>query len=101
VLAIPASPDMGEHELPTVVEGAAETALAYALLRRTLSNLDARDRFPSLSHLELLIDRFGYIRARWPPGERQSWTQIDLLIAQAQALQREPMVKPPPDDHVY
>ena len=101
VLAVPVSQDAGQPTLPALAEGAAETTRAYALLRRTLSNLDARDRTPVPQHMELLVDRFGYIRARWLPTDGAGWTQIEVLLAQARVLQRESQIKPPPDDHVH
>jgi hypothetical protein len=54
---------------PVIADGAAETARTYALLRRTLANLDARDAAPMPVHMEMLVDRFGYIRARWVMGD--------------------------------
>ena len=101
VLAVPLSQDGGQPALPALAEGAAETTHAYALLRRTLSNLDASDRTPIPQHMELLVDRFGYIRARWLPTEGAGWTQLEVLLAQARVLQHEPQIKPPPDDHVH
>jgi putative copper resistance protein D len=84
-----------------VSDGAVETARTYALLRRTLSNADARDAAPVPAHMELLIDRFGYIRARWLPAEGEGWAKLDLLLAQAAALAAEPEVREPPEDHVH
>jgi putative copper export protein/mono/diheme cytochrome c family protein len=85
----------------TVVEGATETASSYALFRRTLSNADPRDAAPIPAHMEMLVDRFGYIRARWVPADGEGWTRIDALLAQLAALAREPQVRPPPEDHVH
>ena len=86
---------------PVVVEGAGESVRTYALLRRTLSNADPRDSSPLPAHMELLIDRFGYVRARWLPGEGEGWHDLRLLEAQVAALAREPQVRAPPDDHVH
>jgi putative copper resistance protein D len=86
---------------PVVIEGADESVRTYALLRRTLSNADARDSSPLPPHMEMLIDRFGYVRARWLPGEGEGWRDLELLKGQLAALAREPQVKPPPDDHVH
>jgi putative copper resistance protein D len=84
-----------------VVEGATEAARTYALLRRTLSNLDARDEQPVPEHMELLVDRFGYVRARWLPDRGAGWDDTSRLIEQIAALAREPQVRPAPDDHVH
>jgi putative copper resistance protein D len=40
--------------------------------------------------MKLLVDRFGYIRARWIPAESEGWARIDLLLAQLAALGAEP-----------
>ncbi len=104
MIAVPTTGNQPVSEglpFPVVVEGAGETARAYALLRRTLSNADPRDSSPLPSHMEMLIDRFGYIRARWLPGEGEGWDDPELLKAQLAALVHEPQVKPPPDDHVH
>jgi putative copper resistance protein D len=100
-LAVPVDRAGRDTGLPMIVDGAAETMRAYALLRRTLSTLDARDRAPVPEHMEFLIDRFGYIRARWLPGETTGWRDIERLLAQARALADEPQLRPPPDDHVH
>jgi len=86
---------------PVLIEGAVESVRTYALLRRTLSNADPRDSSPLPPHMEMLIDRFGYVRARWLPGEGEGWRDMELLRDQLAALAREPQVKPPPDDHVH
>jgi putative copper resistance protein D len=84
-----------------VTDGAAETVRTYALLRRTLSNADARDAEAVPAHMELLVDRFGYIRARWLPAESAGWAKLEALLAQAAALAAEPQVREPPEDHVH
>ena len=102
VIAVPVA-GTGAQDVPfaLVVEGAGETARAYALLRRTLSNPDPRDSSPVPQHMEVLVDRFGYVRGRWRPDEGKGWDDLSLLEAQLAALAREPQVRPPPDDHVH
>jgi putative copper resistance protein D len=57
--------DLRAVNFPIAVEGAEEIAETYALFRRTL----ASEGLPPVPpHLEFLIDRQGYIRARWIPG---------------------------------
>jgi putative copper resistance protein D len=52
-------------------------------------------------HVEFLIDRAGYLRARWIPGELgASWAEISALVAELQALNREAPA-PPPAEHVH
>jgi putative copper resistance protein D len=103
VLAVPID-DAGARSglpLPVVTEGAEETVRTYALLRRTLSNADPRDERPLPEHMELLIDRFGYVRARWIPGAGEGWRDAAVLLQQAALLAREKQILPPPEDHVH
>jgi len=102
VIAIPvAAAAVPEVPFPVVIDGAGETVRAYALLRRTLSNPDPRDSSRVPEHMELLVDRFGYLRARWRPDEGEGWDHLDLLHTQLALLAREPQLRPPPDDHVH
>ena len=74
---------------------------AYALFGRTLAPDALRLEPPARAHMELLIDRQGYIRARWIPGEgRPSWSDLDVLREQIQMLGREAPA-PLPDEHVH
>lgn len=75
----------------------------YQLLSRTLADRGDADRTGmDWRHAEFLIDRFGYIRARWIPQEAHAgWTDIDLLLRQVALLQQEPELKPPPDLHLH
>ncbi|HMH53388.1 MAG TPA: CopD family protein [Candidatus Acidoferrum sp.] len=68
---------------PIVTDGAREIIAAY-------------DLFVSLPHAELLIDRAGYLRARWttPPA-------ADELLAAVDRLNAEPMTAPPAADHAH
>jgi putative copper export protein/mono/diheme cytochrome c family protein/peroxiredoxin len=84
-----------------VAEGGEETVRAYGLLRRTLADADPQDQAPVPAHMELLVDRFGYARARWLPRESEAWRDIERLSALIMALAAEPEIKPPPDDHVH
>jgi putative copper resistance protein D len=104
VLAVPLTGEAAEAPdapFPVVADGAAETARTYALLRRTLANLDPRDTAPMPAHMEMLVDRFGYIRARWVMGDGEGWQRIEPLLTELAALAREPQIRPPPDEHVH
>lgn len=89
----------------TVLAGdAARTAWqSYQLLGRTLADRGDADRIGmSWRHAEFLIDRFGYIRARWIPQEADAgWTDIELLLRQVVLLRQEPELRPPPDLHLH
>jgi putative copper resistance protein D len=62
--------------------------------------VDAYGLFADGPHAEFLIDRSGYLRARWavegpPPGD------VNALLAQIQELNEEPAGVPAPDEHVH
>jgi putative copper resistance protein D len=40
-------------------------------------------------HFELLVDRDGYLRARWAPGDGPDWSRMPELLAQIEALKLE------------
>jgi putative copper resistance protein D len=68
---------------PVVTDGAREIAAAY-------------DLFAAGPHAELLVDRRGYLRARWtsPPAPAE-------LLADIDRLNTEPLVAPPADEHTH
>jgi hypothetical protein len=56
--------------------------------------------------MEILLDRFGYARARWLQREdsRQGLKDVSdltFLFQQIDILQAEPKLLPPPDEHVH
>jgi putative copper resistance protein D len=77
----------------------ADVAATYGLFTRTFLNrkMDVV-RVPE-THAEFLIDRSGYIRARWLPEEDNSWSDLGFVETQLQMLSREPPAPPPPDVH--
>ncbi|MGH6847990.1 MAG: CopD family protein [Methylocella sp.] len=77
----------------------ADVAATYGLFTRTFFNrkMDVM-RVPE-THAEFLIDRSGYIRARWLPEEDNSWSDLGFVETQLQMLSREPPAPPPPDVH--
>ncbi|MGH6819336.1 MAG: CopD family protein, partial [Methylocella sp.] len=76
-----------------------DVAASYGLFTRTFLNrrMDVV-RAPRL-HAEFLIDRWGYIRARWLPEEDNAWSDLGYLETQLQKLSQEPPAPPPPDVH--
>lgn len=83
---------------PIVTEGGQEIADTYKLFARTFADENLVSGTP---HVEFLIDRQGYIRARWLPKENQAWQNLDALRAQIEQLTKEPPRAPAPDDHVH
>jgi putative copper resistance protein D len=87
---------------PVATQGAPEIARSYALFRRTLSNPDLAGEGTSPKHMEFLMDRYGYLRARWIPAvDGTGWTDIGELMRQIDQLNREKEIRPPPGDHVH
>jgi putative copper resistance protein D len=87
---------------PVVTQGATKIARSYALFRRTLTNPDLFGEGTMPTHMEFLVDRYGYLRARWiPAGDGAGWTDIGELMRQIDQLNREKEILPPPDDHVH
>jgi putative copper resistance protein D len=87
---------------PVVTQGAPEIVRSYALFRRTLSNPDLTGEGALPKHMEFLIDRYGYLRARWIPAtDGTGWTDIGELMRQIDQLNREKEIRLPPDDHVH
>ena len=111
VLAVPQL-GASTSELPALPfalagDGAREAATAYRLFRRTLADAGGNSVLGEPPpHMELLVDRFGYARARWMPagaggGQGGGWRDIGVLLRQIELLGREPRLLPPPDEHVH
>ncbi|WP_350112250.1 CopD family protein [Nitrosomonas sp.] len=109
VLAVPANELAATEltqiaaELPfsAVTQGASEIAASYALSRRTLTHPDIIGKGKNPDHMEFLIDRNGYMRARWIPSiDQTGWSDIDKLYQQINLLNRENMKVPYPEDFV-
>ena len=87
---------------PVATEGASDIVSTYRLFRRTLAPEGALPDPPMPTHMEFLIDRSGYLRARWiPGGTGPGWSEIKTLVAEIQALNQEPAPAAPPDEHVH
>jgi putative copper resistance protein D len=83
---------------PIAVDGHREISEAYTLFGRARK---AGPDPPRPSHIEFLIDRQGYLRARWLPGTEPGWEDLDRLLAQVEQLAREAPRSPPPEEHVH
>jgi putative copper resistance protein D len=84
--------------LPIAVEGSQEISEAYALFRRTAASEIAP---PVPRHMEFLIDRQGYLRARWIPSEGPDWEETPRLLNEIERLDKETPSTPPPEEHVH
>jgi len=70
-----------------------QVAAAYALFRGTAA--------PITDEVEFLVDRGGYLRARWTPGEKPDWNRISDLIEQVGVLNREAPHTPSGGEHAH
>jgi putative copper resistance protein D len=90
---------------PLAVEGAAEAGSAYMLFRRDFTAEGLRPEPPPARHMELLVDRQGYLRARWIPrdlgGGTEGWADLGRLLAEVDRLAREVPVAPLAAEHVH
>jgi putative copper export protein/mono/diheme cytochrome c family protein/peroxiredoxin len=88
-------------QLPVVTEGMDEIFKTYALFSHSFED----DRNSPAAHLpkhtEFLIDKRGYIRARWIAREGAGWGKIENLLQEIDLLQNEKSQAPAPDDHVH
>ncbi len=84
--------------LSVVTEGSEEIFSSYSLFGRSFAEekSEAQPR-----HMEMLVDKQGYIRARWLPAEGGAWERVDDLIAQIELLRKEKARAPAPEEHVH
>ena len=89
-----------DKQLPglIVIEGIREVVETYKLLA---SSFNSEKPIASTPHAEFLIDKQGYIRARWLPAENTGWRNFNLLTQQIDALRKEKPTAPAPDEHVH
>lgn len=91
-----------EVPFPVITQGAGEIVRSYTLFRRTLNKPDLLGEGSLPPHLEFLVDRFGYLRARWiPEADGPGWDNTGMLLQQLAQLNREKEILPPPGDHVH
>ncbi|SET27192.1 putative copper resistance protein D [Nitrosomonas marina] len=87
---------------PVVTEESAEITDTYLLYRRVRAVPDLNGAGLMPVHMEFMIDRFGYLRARWNAQfEGFGWQNINALTQQLALLNQEDEIMPPPDDHAH
>ena len=87
---------------PVVTDGTADIATTYRLFARGLAPASLSARGAAPLHVEFLVDRQGYIRARWLPGAPGvGWDTMQTLVDQILVLDKETPAGPPPDEHVH
>jgi copper resistance protein D len=87
--------------LVVVTDGATEAAITYTLFRKSLSPTGRLPIPPFPAHVEFLIDRQGYVRARWLPGSDPGWARTEDLLATIAWLNQEKPRTAAPDEHIH
>ena len=93
--------DSKPFQLAFVTEGNDEIFKTYSLFGRSFE-ADGNS-FEALlpKHTEFLIDKRGYIRARWIAKEGGGWLDIENLLQEIEILKNEKSQAAAPDDHVH
>jgi putative copper resistance protein D len=86
------------HSSLTISEGRKEILESYGLLARSFPDETLLAHPP---RAEFLIDKQGYVRARWLPAEGGAWNEIDDLVALGNILNQEGPRPPAPDWHMH
>lgn len=87
---------------PVVTDGWQEIRNTYLLYRRVRTVPDLSGKGMTPGHMEFLIDRFGYMRARWVNQfEGFGWLNVTVLTQQTGMLNQESEIMPPPGDHAH
>jgi putative copper resistance protein D len=89
------------NSVSLVSDGSREAFDAYALMRRSFSEQGTLPDPPVPPHMEFLIDRQGYVRARWIPHDGPGWEKMENLMREIDRLNQEKPSAPAPDDHVH
>ena len=114
ILAVPVREAAGVYRalgprpllFPFVIEGAEEVTTSYGLLGHDSSVDGKLAGSPMPVHMELLVDRAGYVRARWipvgSPDGPGGWSDPSALVREVDRLAREPIsVAPVPDEEIH
>jgi putative copper resistance protein D len=86
--------DARELDAAMMAEPDSSIVAAYAMFHRSAGGA-------APAHIEFLIDRQGYLRARWTPGEAPGWDPLSELLRQVEILNREKPRAPAPRRHVH
>jgi putative copper resistance protein D len=84
IVAIPmraAATPRNEADSSLIADPEPRVVAAFSLFRPAAS--------AAADHFEFLVDRDGYLRARWAPGDTPDWRRIPELLAQVETLKRE------------
>jgi peroxiredoxin len=94
---------LGDPGFPIAWDTGDDVAATYQLFGPDVSREGQVPQGP-VRHMELLVDRQGYIRARWPGAGATGvagWDDTPRLLAAIRELVREPPRAPAPTEHVH
>lgn len=91
--------DLAAGKILIAAHDTEDVAATLGLFTRTFHNRQQNVVRVPETHVEFLIDRSGYVRARWLPVEDDSWSDPGFIETQLEMLSREPPAPPPPDVH--
>jgi len=90
-----------EFPFMIVSQEASAIVASYSLSRRTISHPDIIGRGTEYDHMEFLIDKNGYLRARWIPSiDEKSWSEVNFFHQQISLLNREDSKMPPAKEYI-
>ena len=96
------TPEIAALALPCIATGHEAIVATYDLLTRTLREPGLPSHLsPAPAHAEFLIDRHGFLRARWIPAQEAGWAEPAVLMRLLEGLADEPRVRASPDEHVH
>jgi putative copper resistance protein D len=93
--------DSAVSQLPVVTEGNDEIFKTYSLFNHSFETDRNSPEALLPKHTEFLIDKRGYIRARWIAKEGGGRLNIENLLQEIETLQNEKSQVPAPADHVH
>jgi copper resistance protein D len=94
--------DSAVSQLPVVTEGNDEIFKTYSLFGHSFETDRNSPEALLPKHTEFLIDKRGYVRARWIAKEGGGgWLNIENLLQEIETLQNEKSQAAAPDDHVH
>jgi putative copper resistance protein D len=93
--------DGKSFQLTFVTEGNDEIFKTYSLFGQSFETEGGSPEALLPKHTEFLIDKRGYIRARWIAKEGGGWREIENLLQEIETLKNEKSQAPAPDDHVH
>ena len=105
IILVPSDGEKANIKIGTVSEvvseGSREIFETYSLFGNSFAYDPSSSDASRPRHTEFLIDKQGYIRARWIAREGTGWSKIENLLRQVEILRNEKSQSAAPEDHVH